>query len=68
MAVFNTPITTDDQSLGKVLKTKQPVVLYLHDGDKNKPLEDALNRVAKKNTGELLVVQSRCRAKSENPL
>ena len=31
MPVFDTPITTDDQSLKKVLGQKLPVVLYLYD-------------------------------------
>ena len=64
MPVLDTPITTDDRGLKKVLGQKQPAVLILHDGSKNKPLDDAVKRIAKKNAGELLVIKVDV---SENP-
>lgn len=58
MPALNTPITTDDRGLKKVLGQKQPALLILFDGnDKNKPLDDALKREAKKRDGELLIVR-----------
>lgn len=56
MAVFDTPITTDAGNLDKVLRQKLPVVLYLFDKP-NKPLDDAFQRAAKENAGELLVAR-----------
>jgi thioredoxin len=56
MAVFDTPVTTNDASLDKVLRQKLPVILYLYDRP-NKALEDALNRVARENAGEMLVAR-----------
>ena len=64
MPVLNTPITTDDRGLKKVLGQKQPAILVLHDGTKDKPLEDTLKKAAKKADGELLVVRIDA---SENP-
>ncbi len=65
MPVLDTPITTDDKNLKKVLGQKQPAILLLHDGrNTDKPLDDALKRVAKKNAGDLLVVKVDV---SENP-
>ena len=56
MPVFDTPITTDDNALDKVLKQRLPVVLYLYDRP-NKTLDDALARVAHDNAGELIVAR-----------
>lgn len=57
MPLLDTPITTDDQNLKKVLTQQQPVMLILYNGKKDAPLEDALKKAAKKHAGELLIVQ-----------
>ncbi len=57
MPIFDTPITTDDNNLKKVLNQQIPSLLVLHDGGLDKPLEDAINKEAKKNAGDLLVVR-----------
>lgn len=63
MPVFDTPITTDDNNLKKVLGQKQPAVLVLMDGQKkDAPLEETMQREAKKHAGELLVVKVDARA------
>lgn len=68
MPVLNTPITTDDNGIKKVLGQKQPAILVILDGDKrDKPLEDALKREAKKYAGELLVVKMDGSANPETP-
>lgn len=64
MPVFDTPITTDSNNLSKILKQDLPVLLLLHEGQRDKPLEDALNKVARKQKGDLLVVKVDVR---ENP-
>lgn len=56
MPVYDTPITTDDNSLPHVLKAGLPVVLYLHD-HANATNDDALNRIAKEHVGKLLVTR-----------
>lgn len=56
MPVFDTPITTDDQSLKKVLSQKLPVVLYLYDRP-SPALDDAFNRAAREHAGQLLVTR-----------
>lgn len=57
MPIFDTPITTDDKNLKNVLKQNKPSLLILHDGELDKPLEDAIAKEAKKNAGDLLVIQ-----------
>jgi len=58
MPILDTPITTDDRGIKKVLGQKQPAIVILHDGKQaDKPLEDALKRAAKKHAGDLLVVR-----------
>ncbi len=57
MPLLDTPITTDDKNLKKVLSQQQPVMLILYNGKKDVPLEDAIKKVAKKHAGELLMVQ-----------
>jgi thioredoxin 1 len=56
MPVFDAPITTDEVNLNKVLGQRLPVVLYLFDKP-NKALDDAFQRVAKENAGEILVAR-----------
>ena len=56
MPVFDTPITTDDNSLKRVLGQSLPVLLYLY----NRPdpaLDSALNQVAEENAGAILVAR-----------
>jgi thioredoxin len=56
MPIFDTPITTDDNSLKRVLGQSLPVVLYLY----NRPdpaLDAALNQVAEENAGAILVAR-----------
>ncbi|MGJ3237090.1 MAG: thioredoxin [Anaerolineae bacterium] len=57
MPIFDTPITSDDHNLKKVLQQNLPVMLILHQGGIDKPLEDALAKEAKKNAGDLLMVR-----------
>lgn len=59
MPVFDTPIHTDDNNLNKVLAQKLPVALFLTDSRQkaDTPLEDAINTIAKKNAGGLLVAR-----------
>lgn len=56
MAIFDTPITSNDSSIHKILKQKLPVILYLY----NRPdatLDTMLNTVAKEYVGKLLVAR-----------
>ncbi len=56
MPRFDTPINTNDQSLGRVLANPLPVLLLLSSG--NEPvLQSALNDVARSQAGNLLVVK-----------
>ncbi len=57
MPILDTPITTTDQNLDRVLSQELPILLIFHRGDVDRPLEDALNKSAKKHAGELLVVR-----------
>jgi thioredoxin len=59
MPVFDTPITTDDRNLSKVLGQNLPVAVFLYDSrvKANKPVEDALNTVARKHVGALLIAR-----------
>jgi thioredoxin len=56
MPVFDTPITTDDQNLSKVLGQKLPVVLYLYD-QSNPKVEQTLRDLAHEHSGKLLVAR-----------
>jgi len=56
MPVFDTPITTDNTGLKKVLGQSLPVLLYLY----NRPdpaLDSALNQVAEEHAGAILVAR-----------
>lgn len=57
MPVFDSPITTDDQHLQRVIGQQLPTLLILHRGDIDKPLQDALRKEAKRHAGDLLVVR-----------
>jgi thioredoxin len=65
MPVFDTPITTSDSQLEKVLAQKLPVLLVLHRAEIDKPLADALSKEAKKHAGKLLIVRINVQ---ENPV
>ena len=64
MAILNTPITTDDHNLHKVFAQRLPVLLVFHNDDIDKPLTDTLDKEAKRNAGDLLVVRMKA---GENP-
>ncbi|GAB4512717.1 MAG: hypothetical protein OHK0046_12670 [Anaerolineae bacterium] len=55
MPVFDTPITTDNQSLPRILAQGKPTLMLLHDGSTR--LDDALRTTAKNHAGTLLVVR-----------
>jgi thioredoxin 1 len=59
MPVFDTPITTDDRSLSKVLGQPLPVAVYLYNSREtpNKSLEDALTQIASQHAGNLLIAR-----------
>lgn len=57
MAVFDTPLTTDSAHIAAILNQKLPVMLVLHEDQRDKPLEDALSKVARKHKGNLLVAK-----------
>jgi thioredoxin 1 len=57
MPILDTPITTDDQSLERVLAQDLPALLIFHHDDIDKALDDALRKIAKKHAGDLLVVR-----------
>ncbi len=56
MPVFDTPITTDENSLPKVLKQTLPIILYLYNRPDPK-LDTTLNEVARENAGKLLIAR-----------
>jgi thioredoxin 1 len=62
--VFDTPIKTNDQSVDRVLAAGLPVVLVFLDGTASSDLERAMDRLAEKNAGHLLVAQIQVR---DNP-
>src|SRR5687768_16061043 len=64
MAVFDMPITTNDQNLQKVLAQDLPIMLLFFEQDMDKPLMDALQKEAKRNAGQVLFVRMNAR---ENP-
>ena len=64
MRLMDTPITTDDNNLAKVFAQNLPMLLLFHKDDMDKPLLDAVNKEAKRNAGELLIVRMNAR---ENP-
>src|SRR5574341_2347880 len=57
MPVFDTPITTDDRNLSKVLAQKLPVALFLYERRPDSALDAALNQEARKHAGELLIAR-----------
>lgn len=63
MPVFDTPITTNDASIDRVLAQKLPILMLLSDRS-DSDLHTALERLASIHAGDLLVVRV---AASENP-
>jgi thioredoxin 1 len=62
--MFDSPITTNDQSLERVLAAGLPVALVFLDGTATDDLKQSMDRLAKENAGQLLVVKLQSR---ENP-
>lgn len=56
MPILDTPITANDNTVSNILGQKKPTILVFHKG-MDKPLEDAMRSVAKKNSGDLLLVK-----------
>ena len=56
MAILDTPITCNDDNLSKILGQKKPTIIIFHNG-LDKPLEDAMRSVAKKSSGDMLLVK-----------
>ena len=56
MPVFDTPVTTDDQNLKKVLGQPLPVVLYLYEHS-SPALDAAFKRAAREHAGELIITR-----------
>jgi thioredoxin 1 len=59
MPIFDTPITTDDHNLTKVLAQNLPVVLYLYDNrnSRNNAIDEVLGSLARQYAGQLLVAR-----------
>lgn len=55
--VFDSPITTNDQSLDRVLSVGLPVVLVFLNGAPSEALNSSLNRLARDQVGKLLVAK-----------
>jgi thioredoxin 1 len=56
MPVFDTPITTDDNSIERILGQRLPVLVYFYDSA-HRTLDEAVNSIAKAHAGDLLVVR-----------
>lgn len=57
MAVFDSPINTNDQSFERVLVAGLPVVLVFLDGEPAEELKAVMNRAAHQNAGDLLIAK-----------
>jgi len=55
--MFDTPITTSDLSINKVLSTGLPVALVFLDGAPSSEITEELKRLARETAGDMLVVQ-----------
>jgi thioredoxin 1 len=62
--MFDSPITTNDQSLDRVLTAGLPVALVLLEGATPDELKHSMDRLARENAGRLLVVKLQSK---ENP-
>jgi thioredoxin 1 len=56
MAVFDTPITTNEQNLPKVVAQTLPVAVYLYNS-RDKNFDEALAQLAKEHAGKLLIAR-----------
>ena len=63
--MFDSPITTNDQSLERVLAAGLPVALVFLDGAGPDELKRSMDRLSRENAGQLLVVKLQSR---ENPV
>ena len=59
--MFDAPLVTTDQSIDRVLCVNLPLALVFLDGDPGPELEQAMSRLARENSGKLLVVKVRVR-------
>lgn len=64
MPIFDTPITTDDNNIHKLVAQNIPLLIVFYDNEIDKPLSDAMSKEAKKNSGDLLIARMKA---SENP-
>jgi thioredoxin 1 len=64
MAVFDSPINTNDQSFERVLAAGLPVVLVFLDEEPREDLKEVMKRAARQNAGDLLVAKIN---RKENP-
>jgi thioredoxin 1 len=62
--MFDSPITTNDQSIERVLAAGLPVALVFLDGSAGDELKQSMERLARENAGQLLVAKLQSR---ENP-
>jgi thioredoxin 1 len=64
MQSFDTPITTNDQSIDRVLATGLPIAFIFLDGREGPGIAEISKKLARENAGKLLVVKIR---KPDNP-
>lgn len=64
MPIFDTPITTDDRNISKIISQPLPIIIILHRNDVDKPLDDAIVKEAKRGAGTILVTRVNA---DENP-
>jgi thioredoxin 1 len=55
--IFDAPLTTNDQSIDRVLAAGLPVILVFVDGSSQAGLAETMDRLARENAGKLLVVK-----------
>jgi len=61
LAIFDTPLNTNDQSVDRVVAAGLPVVLVFLDGSPSPALQQAMNRQAKEYAGKMLLAQVQVR-------
>ena len=64
MPIFDTPITTNEQNLQKVVAQPLPLALYLY-RSRDPASDDMLNKIARENAGKVLIARVNV---TENPL
>ncbi len=65
MRSFDTPITTTDQSIQRVLSAGLPVALVFLDGETSPELQQAMDHLARAKTGQILLVKVRVKDSPE---